>query len=105
MICKKRNCESTEFKYQPVTFTNGTKHFERICKKCGGHNYYASQREVENAMGLRRKKKKKPEANKETKESRILWNDLLSKIFTEGGQKMVDDFIWEVDEMFRYEKK
>jgi uncharacterized protein (DUF3820 family) len=41
MNCKK--CESIEMIINEVVFSNGTKHLERVCKKCGTKNGYQAQ--------------------------------------------------------------
>jgi len=106
MICKKRNCGSTKFKYEPTTFKNGTKHFIRRCAKCGAHNYYASELEAKKGEPLNRKKKdRKLVTIKEKKESRILWNQFMTRLFKVGGQDLVDNYVQEMQEMVEYEEK
>jgi hypothetical protein len=75
-------------------FSNGTKHYKRICSSCGKFNKYASSNEVETGL-----------PKKESKESRILWNSLLTKAVRLCGVEFADELIKEVDEIIEYEKK
>ena len=93
MKCKIKKCDSTEFKYAERIFKNGTKHYERICKKCNKHNHYASPSE---ALSGEASEQVRP-----TQESRKKVEELWKNIFELGGQEMYDDYIEEMIAMYK----
>lgn len=102
MKCRKKDCNSSKFKYEPQTFKNGTTHYKRICKKCGTSNKWAPEAEV--LSGKARTIEKESNVDKDLQ---VLIKDYISisrKIYKLGGKQMATDFLMELNEMYEYEK-
>ena len=102
MKCRNKKCNCGKFNYEPQTFKNGTKHYKRICKKCGTSNKWAPEAEV--LSGKARTIEKEKVADKDLQALIKDYIHILRKIYKLGGKQMGADFLMELTEMYEYEK-